>query len=292
MEKENTKSKPDASLEAKVKDLIAQVEQVIKTTPIVNPEELRKLIEALNEQVPDVVAIEENMDSIRREITDPVKAELEKSSKLGKFSKWGFVVGIIGSIFAIGSIGFSVYVNFENKKLISKLETANQKLLSNMQDLREEYQKAMDSNSSTLQSSDTLQLPLNSGAAVPDLSGVFEEMLKDSLDVKIKVGAFYYHIPSGNEIMLKSINADGSVNLAIETNSILGSNPNSGLNDFISPDKQSSVNYYDNVNIGFVTFFSGNFMDNLGIIRYQTYQLSIKGIDRENDQVRIALIRF
>ncbi len=74
------------SLEQKVNDLIIQLVNIIETYPIVNPQPILKLINELREQVADVTAIEDKMNSIRREIISPVKTELQKSSKMGKFS--------------------------------------------------------------------------------------------------------------------------------------------------------------------------------------------------------------
>jgi hypothetical protein len=48
------------------------------------------------------------MDSIRREIISPVRQELERSAKLGRFSVWGFWVGLIGGVLAIFSIALAL----------------------------------------------------------------------------------------------------------------------------------------------------------------------------------------
>jgi TPP-dependent pyruvate/acetoin dehydrogenase alpha subunit len=72
------------SLESKVNDIIQKLKQVTMDHNILNPEPFLKLIEELHEQIADVVSVEKNMNSIRREIISPVKNELEKSSKLGK----------------------------------------------------------------------------------------------------------------------------------------------------------------------------------------------------------------
>jgi hypothetical protein len=93
MEKQNSKPLVELSLESKVQEIISRLERLIEEHEIINPEPFRKIIEELSIQVSDVVAVENSMNSIRREITEPVKIEIEKSSKLGKFSFWGLDSG-------------------------------------------------------------------------------------------------------------------------------------------------------------------------------------------------------
>lgn len=91
-------------LTSRVGGIINNIEQLVEASEYLNPKPFKELISQLRVQVNDVSALERSMDSIRREIIDPVHIELEKSSKLGKFSVWGFWVGIIGGILAIISL--------------------------------------------------------------------------------------------------------------------------------------------------------------------------------------------
>ncbi|MGA2070602.1 MAG: discoidin domain-containing protein [Sedimentisphaerales bacterium] len=89
-------------LEDKVRGIIDQIDQLVEDNKaILNPDPFRRLIAQLRTQVTDITNIEKAMNSIRREIMDPVKAELESS---GRFSVWGFVVGIIGGLLACVSL--------------------------------------------------------------------------------------------------------------------------------------------------------------------------------------------
>lgn len=92
-------------LESRVRGIIDEMETWVKSTPdLLNKEYFRNLISKLRVQVRDVGAIERSMDSVRREIVGPVNEELKKSAKLGRFSVWGFWVGLIGGILAIISL--------------------------------------------------------------------------------------------------------------------------------------------------------------------------------------------
>ena len=55
------------------------------------------------------------MDSIRREIINPVHQELEHSAKLGRFSVWVFWIGLIGGVLAIISIALALSQGLEPK---------------------------------------------------------------------------------------------------------------------------------------------------------------------------------
>lgn len=103
-------------IEHNVQILVKNLEQLLEVNKILNPEPIKSVISQLRIQVKDVGAIERNLELIRREITDPVSKELDKSSelgrqsiKLGRYSPWGFVVGIIGGILAIVSLGLNIY---------------------------------------------------------------------------------------------------------------------------------------------------------------------------------------
>ena len=80
-----------------------QLQRVLTTLEkekIVHPEVVTSIRRAFD----DLTVLNLNIDSVRREILLPVQAELDKSAKLGKFSVWGFWVGIVGGILAIISI--------------------------------------------------------------------------------------------------------------------------------------------------------------------------------------------
>lgn len=111
-----------SSLEGKLRDIIQRLERVIESHDIVKRDPFEKLIAELSEQIGDVVAVEKSMNSIRREITGPVKTEIEKSSKLGRFSFWGFWIGLIGGVLAIASLAFNVYTINNSGDLFLKLE--------------------------------------------------------------------------------------------------------------------------------------------------------------------------
>jgi len=100
----NEESGDGFPLKTRVLSIINSIEQLVESTEILNPEPFRELIAQLRLQMIDVSAIEKSMASIRREITWPVKVELNKSRKLGKFSFWGFWVGLIGGALAIISL--------------------------------------------------------------------------------------------------------------------------------------------------------------------------------------------
>lgn len=91
--------------------LITRLEKIVHENPVLNPEPIQEIIHNLSLQVRDIAAIENSLESIKRHITEPVQRELEKASelgiqsiKLGRFSFWGFWVGLVGGILAIVSI--------------------------------------------------------------------------------------------------------------------------------------------------------------------------------------------
>ncbi len=91
-------------LETRVNTIINNIEAVVGGYEVLNPKPFRELISKLKVQVRDVAALERGMESIRREIIKPVQAELERSTALGRFSVWGFWVGLVGGLLAILSI--------------------------------------------------------------------------------------------------------------------------------------------------------------------------------------------
>jgi hypothetical protein len=95
-------------LQARIGGIINGIERLIEGNELLNPKPFKELISQLRVQVRDVTALERGMDSIRREIISPVREELEHSAKLGKFSVWGFWVGLIGGVLAIVSIALAL----------------------------------------------------------------------------------------------------------------------------------------------------------------------------------------
>ena len=111
-------------LQARVGGIINGIERLIEDNELLNPKPFRELISQLRVQVRDVGALERGMDSIRREIISPVRQELEHSAKLGRFSVWGFWVGLIGGVLAIISIVLALAQWFgSNPQLTSQSNT-------------------------------------------------------------------------------------------------------------------------------------------------------------------------
>ena len=117
-------------LQARVGGIINGIERLIEGNDLLNPKPFRELISQLRLQVRDVTALERGMDSIRREIISPVHQELERSAKLGKFSVWGFWVGLIGGVLAIISIFIALFQGLEPK---SQLTTQPNNVISQPQ---------------------------------------------------------------------------------------------------------------------------------------------------------------
>lgn len=91
-------------MQASMERIIAGIERLIEQNQILNPTPFRELTSQLKLQVRDVAALEKSMDSIRREIVSPVQRELALSTKLGRFSVYGFWMGLVGGLLAIISI--------------------------------------------------------------------------------------------------------------------------------------------------------------------------------------------
>jgi hypothetical protein len=108
-------------LQARVGGIINGIERLIEGNELLNPKPFRELISQLRVQVRDVSALERGMDSIRREIISPVHQELEHSAKLGRFSVWGFWVGLIGGVLSILSITLTLYQWLGSKPQVSVL---------------------------------------------------------------------------------------------------------------------------------------------------------------------------
>lgn len=92
-------------LRTRLDGIVGGLEQLVKGNPYLNPEPFRGLIGQLRQQVRDVSVLEHGMDSIRNEIIQPVRRELEKSAKVGRISVW---LGIVGGVLAIISLTVSI----------------------------------------------------------------------------------------------------------------------------------------------------------------------------------------
>lgn len=91
-------------LTQQIKKLTNSLENIINENSIINPIPFQEIIKNFRIQARDIEALELSLDSIRREIINPVQKELEEGKKLGRFSVWGFYIGFLGilvSIFAI-----------------------------------------------------------------------------------------------------------------------------------------------------------------------------------------------
>ncbi len=82
----------------KLNQLTNQIEELIDTHSVIRPEPFLEVIEELRKKLADIISIEQSMDSIRREITEPVKKEIKRSNILG------YVFGVVGLVFAILSL--------------------------------------------------------------------------------------------------------------------------------------------------------------------------------------------
>ena len=105
-----TKVQPDeigdgSPFTLKINDLIHGLEKIIQeNSRIINPEPIQEIIINLRTQAHDVETLEKSLGSIRREIINPVKKELEAGRKIGRFSILGFYVGFAGIIISIFAI--------------------------------------------------------------------------------------------------------------------------------------------------------------------------------------------
>ncbi|MBN1572048.1 MAG: discoidin domain-containing protein [Deltaproteobacteria bacterium] len=107
-------------LARKVSDLADQIEEIVNKHPDwLKEEPLLEVVKELRIRFRDINLIEQNIDSIRSEIIEPVTNEMDKASKLGKYSKYGFIFGIIGIIVTI--IGL-VISNYSYLKIINYLK--------------------------------------------------------------------------------------------------------------------------------------------------------------------------
>lgn len=205
-------------LESRVRGIVNDVEHLIQTTQILNPEPLREIITQLRVQLTDVSSIERSMSSIRREIIGPVKKELDKGAKLGKFSLWGFIVGIIGGILAILSLAFSIYVNVSTSALHNSIDEITKKL----DDIKNNNIGVLNRN-----------LGIGTAGTIP-----FHET-KD-----LKQGDVFKSLVTGASLIVNKINQDNTVNVTVLKPSI-----SEGLNLNL-PGVNPEMEYFENVSTG------------------------------------------
>lgn len=93
--------------------LTKSLENIFINQPLLNSAPAQEIITKLELQANDIEKLEMSIDSIRREIINPVKVELEEGRKIGRFSVWGFYVGFAGIIISI----FTILFNFISKIL-------------------------------------------------------------------------------------------------------------------------------------------------------------------------------
>lgn len=87
-----------------VNELISGLEKIIQEYSYIKPEPIQEIILNLRTQAHDVETLEKSLGSIRREILNPVKKELEAGRRIGKYSIWGFIVGFLGIVISIFAI--------------------------------------------------------------------------------------------------------------------------------------------------------------------------------------------
>lgn len=91
-------------LTEEIKILTKSLESIFINQPLINSKPAQEIISKLETQAIDIEKLELSIDSIRREIINPVKIELNKGRKFGLFSILGFWVGLAGIIISIFAI--------------------------------------------------------------------------------------------------------------------------------------------------------------------------------------------
>lgn len=91
-------------MELRFNALLNDIDELIAGTTLLNPQPFREVTSQLRREVADIAALERSVDAVRREIVGPVQRELALSQKLGRFSVWGFWVGLVGGVLAILSL--------------------------------------------------------------------------------------------------------------------------------------------------------------------------------------------
>jgi len=83
------------------RSLLNELQNIISNARLLNPAPIMDTLIRLRATVYNMEAIENNADSIRKEITNPINKQLESAKKAGFFSIWGFWVGLGGLILGI-----------------------------------------------------------------------------------------------------------------------------------------------------------------------------------------------
>jgi len=92
-------------LEKSIDALVSQLEDVLASTPALNPEPFRAIVAQLRLQVSDVSTLERRMGAVRRQLIEPVATELTTGRKYSVGSYWfGLGAGIVGVLSLIISI--------------------------------------------------------------------------------------------------------------------------------------------------------------------------------------------
>lgn len=93
--------------------IIRSLENLIGAySQVVNPKPFHDLITQLRLQVSDIAALERRMGAVRRQLTEPVAAELQRGRR---YSMGGYWFGLIGGLATIFSLGLYVWDRFFSK---------------------------------------------------------------------------------------------------------------------------------------------------------------------------------
>ena len=132
------------SIITQIENTISKLEKAledIEDNEMIKPEPFLKIISELKQRAKNLGKIQDRLDEIKEEIIAPVSSELKEASRLGKFSKWGFILGGIGLTVTILSLIFGTFGNYllgigniydtqlekDNKYLEAKLNKLTQK---------------------------------------------------------------------------------------------------------------------------------------------------------------------
>lgn len=100
---------------------------------------LNKALENLKTHSDNIEAIEKNIDAVKSEVINPIKNELEENKRAGKFSVWGFYIGIFGLVVTAVSLLYTTFGTNTNSNLIAYSATTKNSSL---------YEKVSNINSS------------------------------------------------------------------------------------------------------------------------------------------------
>ena len=83
----------------------------------ISVEPLNDLVEKLQTQAKDILAIEKRIESVQRAVIEPIKKELDENRIAGKFSKFGFYLGAFGILVTAISLIFNTRFLQESRTL-------------------------------------------------------------------------------------------------------------------------------------------------------------------------------